>query len=178
MCARRSIRLEGELTSVKISQDAQFALINCASDNGPSAVRPLSLSHPFLSVVLTCAWHAYWQEIHLMDLATQQVVRKYAGHSQSKHVIRSCFGGVEGAFVASGSEGASCFLRPWVVFVQKLTDWLALIHVLRVLHLHTPTHRSFPTCSPTIRNVWSSRVRVSSTTCLFSRPTLRPTPTA
>ena len=47
------------------------------------------------------------QEIQLLDLATEQVVRKYAGHSQSKHVIRSCFGGVEGNFVVSGSEGMS-----------------------------------------------------------------------
>lgn len=29
------IRLEGELTSVKISQDSQYALINRASENGP-----------------------------------------------------------------------------------------------------------------------------------------------
>ena len=35
----RSIRLEGELTSVKISPDSQFALINTASENGPTAVR-------------------------------------------------------------------------------------------------------------------------------------------
>ena len=37
--ARRSIRLEGELTSVKVSQDSQYALINRASENGPPAVR-------------------------------------------------------------------------------------------------------------------------------------------
>ena len=50
---------------------------------------------------------AFAQEIQLLDLATEQVVRKYSGHSQSKHVIRSCFGGVEGNFIVSGSEGAS-----------------------------------------------------------------------
>ena len=38
---RRSIRLDGELTSVKISQDSQYALINRASENGPPAVRVL-----------------------------------------------------------------------------------------------------------------------------------------
>ena len=47
------------------------------------------------------------QEIQLLDLATEQVVRKYSGHSQSKHVIRSGFGGVDSNFVVSGSEGAS-----------------------------------------------------------------------
>ncbi|KAI0780438.1 WD40 repeat-like protein [Trametes elegans] len=81
-----SIRLEGELTSVKISQDSQFALINRASENGPPA------------------------EIHLLDLSTEQVVRKYSGHSQSKHVIRSCFGGVEGNFVLSGSEDGNVYI--------------------------------------------------------------------
>ncbi len=37
----RYIRLDGELTSVKISQDSQYALINRASENGPPAVRIL-----------------------------------------------------------------------------------------------------------------------------------------
>nr|ANC28035.1 WD-repeat protein [Polyporus umbellatus] len=80
------IRLEGELTSVKISQDSQYALINRASESGASA------------------------EIHLLDLNTEQVVRKYAGHSQSKHVIRSCFGGVEGNFIVSGSEDGNVYI--------------------------------------------------------------------
>ncbi|KAI0820195.1 WD40 repeat-like protein [Trametes gibbosa] len=80
------IRLEGELTSVKISQDSQYALINRASENGPPA------------------------EIQLLDLNTEQVVRKYMGHTQSKHVIRSCFGGVEGNFVLSGSEDGNVYI--------------------------------------------------------------------
>lgn len=43
------IRLEGELTSVKISQDSQYALINRASENGPPAVRrSISFLYPFL----------------------------------------------------------------------------------------------------------------------------------
>ncbi|KAI0748620.1 WD40 repeat-like protein [Daedaleopsis nitida] len=81
-----SIRLDGELTSVKVSADSQYALINRASDNGPSA------------------------EIHLLDLGTEQVVRKYSGHSHSKHVIRSCFGGVEGNFIVSGSEDGNVYI--------------------------------------------------------------------
>ncbi|KAH9848901.1 WD40 repeat-like protein [Lenzites betulinus] len=80
------IRLEGELTSVKISQDSQYALINRASENGPPA------------------------EIQLLDLNTEEVVRKYTGHAQSKHVIRSCFGGVEGNFVLSGSEDGNVYI--------------------------------------------------------------------
>ena len=41
VCTIRSIRLEGELTSVKISADSQYALINRASENGPPAVSQL-----------------------------------------------------------------------------------------------------------------------------------------
>lgn len=47
------------------------------------------------------------QEIYLWDLHAQRIVQKYAGHQQSQHVIRSCFGGVDGNFIASGSEGSS-----------------------------------------------------------------------
>ena len=41
----RYIRLDGELTSVKISQDSQFALINRASEHGPAAVRARHAAH-------------------------------------------------------------------------------------------------------------------------------------
>ncbi|KAF8350519.1 WD40 repeat-like protein [Amanita rubescens] len=69
-----SVRMEGELTSVKISQNSQFALINHAPD-----------------------------EIHLWDLKAGRLARKFAGQSQDKHVIRSCFGGVDGCFIVSGN---------------------------------------------------------------------------
>ena len=94
---------------MKISADSQYALINRASEHGPAAVcvRCFRSAIPF-----NARSRARSQEIHLLDLATQQVVRKYSGHSQSKHVIRSCFGGVDGNFVVSGSEGAS---RPFAL---------------------------------------------------------------
>ncbi|KAL6301773.1 WD40 repeat-like protein [Sparassis latifolia] len=80
-----SLGLQGELTSVKTSQDSQYVLINRAGDG------------------LVC-------EIQLWDLTTERVVRKYTGHSQGKHVIRSCFGGIDGNFIASGSEDGNVYI--------------------------------------------------------------------
>ncbi|OBZ75757.1 WD repeat-containing protein 26 [Grifola frondosa] len=82
----KSIRLEGELTSVKISQDSQYALINHTMEQGPSC------------------------EILLWDLSTEQIARKYTGHVQCRHIIRSCFGGIDDNFVASGSEDGQVYI--------------------------------------------------------------------
>jgi len=76
-----SLPTGGELTSVKISEDSQFALINHAPD-----------------------------EVHLWDLYQGRLARKFTGQHQGHHVIRSCFGGVGGNFVVSGSEDRNVYI--------------------------------------------------------------------
>lgn len=89
----RSIRLDGDLTSVKVSADSQYALINHAPD-----VR-------FVFLLFRTRLSPLLQEIHLWDLHAGRLARKYTGQHQGTHVIRSCFGGIDGNFVVSGSEG-------------------------------------------------------------------------
>ncbi|KAH7889566.1 WD40 repeat-like protein [Phlebopus sp. FC_14] len=76
-----SFPTDGELTSVKVSDDSQYALINHAPD-----------------------------EIHLWDLKEGRLARKFTGQRQGHHVIRSCFGGIDGNFVVSGSEDRNVYV--------------------------------------------------------------------
>ena len=41
----------------------------------------------------------------MWDLFTGRLARKYTGQRQGRHIIRSCFSGVDVNFVVSGSEG-------------------------------------------------------------------------
>lgn len=93
----RVISEEQPITSLSVSGDGKFFIVNLSS-----------------------------QEIHLWDLAGEwkQPV-KFSGHKQSKYVIRSCFGGLDSSFIASGSEDSQvsayqqtntvCF---WLIFTE------------------------------------------------------------
>jgi len=72
---------DGELTSVKMSEDSRFALINHAPD-----------------------------EVYLWDLNEGRLTRKFTGQHQGHHVIRSCFGGTGGNVVLSGSEDRNIYV--------------------------------------------------------------------
>ncbi|KAJ7472715.1 WD40-repeat-containing domain protein [Mycena latifolia] len=76
-----SILFEGELTNLCISHNSQYALISCAPD-----------------------------DILLWDLNRGRMERKYTGQRQTTDIIRSCFGGFESSFVASGSEDGKVYV--------------------------------------------------------------------
>ncbi|KAJ7444832.1 WD40-repeat-containing domain protein [Mycena latifolia] len=72
---------EGELTSLSISQNSQYALVSRSPD-----------------------------DIQLWDLNLGRMARKYTGQRQTKDIIRSCFGGFESNFVVSGSEDGNVYV--------------------------------------------------------------------
>jgi WD repeat-containing protein 26 len=76
--AERVISEEHPITSISVSADGKFFIVNLNS-----------------------------QEIHMWDVAgTWKKPLRYTGHKQCKYVIRSCFGGSDSTFIASGSENS------------------------------------------------------------------------
>lgn len=70
------------ITSFSLSKDEKFILVNLLS-----------------------------QEIHLWSIVdVPKLVAKYEGHKRSRFVIRSCFGGFEESFIASGSEDSQVYI--------------------------------------------------------------------
>ncbi|KAA8916608.1 hypothetical protein TRICI_001234 [Trichomonascus ciferrii] len=69
------MKVDKTLTSISVSKDSRYALIN---------VKP--------------------EEVHLWDLETYRIVRKYVGQLQREFVIRSCFGGPHENYILSGSQ--------------------------------------------------------------------------
>lgn len=71
-----SIDMHNRLTSVNISADSRFLLINQQSGVA-----------------------------ELFDLASKESVLRYTGHTGGAYMLRSTFGGADESFVVSGSEG-------------------------------------------------------------------------
>ncbi|KAF7363655.1 WD-domain-containing protein [Mycena sanguinolenta] len=75
------ILFEGELTSLTVSANSQYALVGrCPND------------------------------LQLWDLNLGHLVRTYTGHKQSKDIIRSCFGDLDSNIVLSGSEDGKIYV--------------------------------------------------------------------
>lgn len=81
------LSLEGTATSVAVSRDSRYMLVNLAEG-----------------------------QIQLIDIETTNVIRRFKGQKQGTFVIRSTFGGAAESFVFSGSEGIFFSLPPslWV----------------------------------------------------------------
>ncbi|KAK9275970.1 hypothetical protein L1049_023246 [Liquidambar formosana] len=78
----RLIEEEDVITSFSLSKDNKFLLVNLIN-----------------------------QEIHLWSIEGDlKVVSKYKGHKRGRFLIRSCFGGFEQAFIASGSEDSQVYI--------------------------------------------------------------------
>ncbi|KAF7295397.1 WD-domain-containing protein [Mycena indigotica] len=75
------IPFDGELTSLSISRNSQYVLINRSPD-----------------------------DIQLWDINTARLIRRYTGQRQSTDIIRSCFGGFESNFIVSGSEDSNVYV--------------------------------------------------------------------
>ncbi|KAK1438013.1 hypothetical protein QVD17_03814 [Tagetes erecta] len=51
------------------------------------------------------------EELHLWSIESHiQLLRKYKGHKRSRFIVRACFGGLEQAFIASGSEDSQVYI--------------------------------------------------------------------
>ncbi|KAJ0666778.1 putative transcription factor WD40-like family [Helianthus annuus] len=51
------------------------------------------------------------EELHLWSIENHiQLVTKYKGHKRSRFIVRACFGGLEQAFIASGSENSQVYI--------------------------------------------------------------------
>ncbi|CAO2827631.1 unnamed protein product [Amaranthus hypochondriacus] len=88
------IEEEQVITSFSLSNDGKFLLVNLLD-----------------------------QEIHLWTIdGDVKLVTKYEGHKRSRFVVRSCFGGLEQSFIASGSEDSQVYI--WHRSSGKLVDIL------------------------------------------------------
>lgn len=81
-----------KLTGMSVSRDSETMLVNMVGkDSG---------------------------EVHLVEIATGDTIRRFKGHKQGEFVIRNSFGGAGENFVLSGSEG-----KHWV-YSTLLGHWL------------------------------------------------------
>ncbi|KAH8826929.1 WD40-repeat-containing domain protein [Flagelloscypha sp. PMI_526] len=122
------VDFEGEVTSVKISRDSKFALLNHAP-----------------------------HEVRLYDLEHNRHSTKLLGPVQGENIIRGCFGGLNDNFVASGSEDGNVFIWHWKTesLIEVLPGHGS--GSVNVVSWNPQNERMFATCSDdhTIR-IWEA----------------------
>lgn len=69
---------QSKMTCVSISRDSRYMLISMADS-----------------------------DVHLYDIETAEIIRRYTGKRQGEYIIRSAFGGSDENMIISGSEGKS-----------------------------------------------------------------------
>ncbi|KAL6499556.1 hypothetical protein OROGR_027466 [Orobanche gracilis] len=97
---------------ISIFSDKEIRILNVATSDErvipeEHSITSLSVSgdSKFLIVSLNS------QEIHLWDISRNLMKpMTYKGHMQHKYVIRSCFGGLNSMFIASGSEDSKVYI--------------------------------------------------------------------
>lgn len=78
----RTIKENDFVTSFSLSKDNKYLLVNLLS-----------------------------QEIHLWNIEENpKIISTFKGHKRSRFIIRSCFGGFEQTFIASGSEDSQVYI--------------------------------------------------------------------
>ena len=97
---------------VSVFSDKEIRILNVVTNSE----RLISEEHPITSLSVSADGHFFIvnlnsQEIHMWDVAGKWTKPlKYTGNKQHKYVIRSCFGGFNSAFIASGSENSEVLL--------------------------------------------------------------------
>ncbi|CAK8565429.1 unnamed protein product [Lathyrus sativus] len=90
----RFVEEDQAITSFSLSKDSRFLLVNLLN-----------------------------QEIHLWNIeGDPKLVSKYKSHKRSRFIIRSCFGGYQQSFIASGSEDSQVYI--WHRSSGELVDAL------------------------------------------------------
>ena len=73
-----SIKVAHKMTCITVSRDSKTMLVNVEND-----------------------------EIHLIEIETADIIRRYSGQHQKDFIIRSAFGGADEGLVVSGSAGTT-----------------------------------------------------------------------
>uniref|UniRef100_A0A5B7BKJ8 Putative WD repeat-containing protein 26 n=1 Tax=Davidia involucrata TaxID=16924 RepID=A0A5B7BKJ8_DAVIN len=97
---------------ISIFSEKEIRILNV----GTNAERVISEKHPITSLSVSgdskfLIVNLNSEEIHMWDVAGKwEKPLKYKGHKQNKYVIRSCFGGLNSTFIASGSENSQVYI--------------------------------------------------------------------